>query len=424
MPARSRRAGADAQRCAVDRDLAASARRRRRSRARSRCVPRRQAGEPDDLARAHREADVVDDAGARADRARAERPARPTDRREARESARRAGGRPSRGSSRPAASRARARVSIDRAVAQDRDAIGDPRQLFEPVRDVDEADAALVQVREQREQRSISRSVSAAVGSSMTIMRAWRASALAISMSCCCADRETLGRHVERQRDAEFGEHALRRARGRRLRRERSAGRLDAEHDVLDRAEMRHEVELLIDHADAEPLGRARRRRSCTRVPSISILPASARMRAGEDLHQRRLARAVLADRAQHFAGANSNETPSSARTPGNDFAIPPSRAAARSDRPGRYFASAFVKVPTGTAIFRSARFLPREGIANRVDRLRADLIGMLDRVAVHRAVLDRGARFGRRVVTDDRDLAGQAGRLDRGRARRAPSRR
>jgi len=57
------------------------------------------------------------------------------------------------------------------------------------------------------------------------------------------------------------------------------------------------------------------------------------------------------------------------------------------------------------------------EVVVDRVDRLRADLVGMLDRVAVHRAVADRGARFGVRVVADDDDLAllpGRRNRLDR----------
>ena len=56
-----------------------------------------------------------------------------------------------------------------------------------------------------------------------------------------------------------------------------------------------------------------------------------------------------------------------------------------RSDAEGVTSRPAFVNVPTGTAIFADG-FLPVNEAVDRVDRLGADLIGMLDRIAVHRA--------------------------------------
>ena len=78
--------------------------------------------------------------------------------------------------------------------------------------------------------------------------------------------------------------------------------RLVPEHDVLDRVQRRHEIELLIDHADAQPLGRAGR--VDANDASIDEDPAGiGRLRAGQNLHERRLAGAVLTDQRQHFAG-------------------------------------------------------------------------------------------------------------------------
>src|ERR1700688_4631233 len=67
-----------------------------------------------------------------------------------------------------------------------------------------------------------------------------------------------------------------------------------------------------------------------------------------------------------------------------------------------------FGEGPDGDVDLRRRR-LPAEVIVDRVDGLAADLIGMLDRVAVHRPGLDRRLGFGRRVVADDGDLSTQA---------------
>ena len=151
--------------------------------------------------------------------------------------------------------------------------------------------------------RSISRPVSAAVGSSITMMRACRASAFAISMSCCWPTESRDAGTSSGKLDAEFVEHAFGSRAHRALVDQTAAHRLDAEHDVLGARQLRNEVELLIDHPDAEALGGVRRvdaHRACRRRESS---PSSARLRAGENLHERRFSGAVFADERVHFAG-------------------------------------------------------------------------------------------------------------------------
>src|SRR6202048_2849471 len=111
-----------------------------------------------------------------------------------------------------------------------------------------------------------------------------------------------------------------------------------------------------------------------------------------------------------------SNDTPSSARTPGNVFTMPDMRS---NGAPGA--AAVTLALLAGVGLGEGAarnrylrgRLRAREVVMDRVDRLRADLIGMLDRVAVHRTVRDGRARLGRRVVADHHDLALQARGLD-----------
>ena len=93
--------------------------------------------------------------------------------------------------------------------------------------------------------------------------------------------------------------------------------RLAADEDVGGDVEIVEEVEFLVDEGDAGRDGvvdgqrrRARRRRR-------GSMPALGAVDAAEDLHQRRLAGAVLADEADHLAGRDVQEKPSSATTPG-----------------------------------------------------------------------------------------------------------
>ena len=58
--------------------------------------------------------------------------------------------------------------------------------------------------------------------------------------------------------------------------------------------------------------------------PSNSMAAFVGRIDAGEDFHERRFARAVLADDRQDFAGVDLQvEHPCSACTPGNAFEMP-----------------------------------------------------------------------------------------------------
>ena len=84
---------------------------------------------------------------------------------------------------------------------------------------------------------------------------------------------------------------------------DRPAHRLAAEEDVLRDRPLRQEVELLVDDADAGSLG-------ILRVAEAHFLAGHANrsglgdVRSGEDLHQRRLARAVLAQHRVDLSGA------------------------------------------------------------------------------------------------------------------------
>ena len=86
---------------------------------------------------------------------------------------------------------------------------------------------------------------------------------------------------------------------------EAAAHRLAADEDVLGDRHVRRERELLVDRDDAELLGRMRRSRSATVSPANSIVPASGCCAPAQDLEQRRLAGAVLAEQRVDLAGRN-----------------------------------------------------------------------------------------------------------------------
>jgi hypothetical protein len=78
---------------------------------------------------------------------------------------------------------------------------------------------------------------------------------------------------------------------------------LAAEVDVLGDVAVRQQVELLVDDADAGALGieRVRERDAASEQRDLALVGV---VRAAEDLHQRRLAGAVLADQRVHLADA------------------------------------------------------------------------------------------------------------------------
>ena len=133
------------------------------------------------------------------------------------------------------------------------------------------------------------------------MIRAWRASAFAISTSCCCPTESCDSRNVERQLETEFVEHAFARSRANRAHRRCKPPRVGSAPSAMfcRRGELRHERELLIDHADAEPLGGLRRVDLRPRSPSMRISPVVGAQRAGQNLHQRRFARRRFRRRAR-----------------------------------------------------------------------------------------------------------------------------
>ncbi len=189
-------------------------------------------------------------------------------------------------------------------VAHDRHTIRDARQLFEAVADVDDAHAVRAQLPDDAEQ--------------LVDLRFRQ-----------CRRRLVHDQHVgiERQRLGDF-DHLLRgdsqvRHLGARVELEVQATqqlarllvnllfvkhkgqaqtRLAANEDVLGNGQVGHQVEFLMDHADAQVLG----------GPGVVDLDLFAsdqdparvlRVNAGEDLHQRRFSGAVLPDQRVHFAG-------------------------------------------------------------------------------------------------------------------------
>ena len=202
------------------------------------------------------------------------------------------------------------RVSTTLPVAQHRDPIGEPGQLRQAVRDVHDADArrpCSSPIRPKR--RSASRSARAAVGSSMIKTRASgperRArSPRAAARPCGASPPERRGR--------------ARRPRGRGAPLARSpalapvdaspgALRLEAQGHVLGHGEVREQRGLLVDRArspgDRASSGIGATHHACR--PSTRR-PAVRRVRPRDDLDQRALARAVLADERVDLALAKA----------------------------------------------------------------------------------------------------------------------
>ena len=82
----------------------------------------------------------------------------------------------------------------------------------------------------------------------------------------------------------------------------RPAARLAAEEDVLGDRQVRRQVQLLVDHADAK-VQRGSRVGDLDRLPLEPDLAGVGLVHAGQDLHQRGLAGAVLADQGVDLAG-------------------------------------------------------------------------------------------------------------------------
>ena len=146
------------------------------------------------------------------------------------------------------------------AVAQHGDAVGDHRQLLEPVRDVDHARRRCSRSsRTTRNRLSVSSFDSDAVGSSRIRTRASAPSARAISTSCCCgmlsspASVSGSMRAPTRASSSSRGGGAARQST--RPQRPRA---LEPERDVLRHRQLGEQRGLLIDGRDAERLRASR----------------------------------------------------------------------------------------------------------------------------------------------------------------------
>ncbi len=295
---------ADARGTAVDQDLAAVDRVGAEHGARDLRAPgAHQPGEAEDLALAHAEADVADRRAApQVAHVQRDVAGRRVRRRAAQVLFQRA-------AHHHVDDRGHARVphrhgGYRAAVAHHGDAVGDLLQLVHPVRDVDDAHAVAAQLADDAEQ----------VGDFLRVQGGRR----------LVHDQHP---GVERQRLRDL-HHLLARHRQVGHRRARveievqaleqparvgvqallvqeqaqAAPRLAADVDVLRGAQVPHQVELLVDDADAQRL-RAARAADLGRLAGDLDHARVARMDAGQHLHQRGLARAVLAHERMDLAG-------------------------------------------------------------------------------------------------------------------------
>ena len=151
---------------------------------------------------------------------------------------------------------------------------------------------------------STSASLSAAVGSSMMSTFASNDSALAISTICWRATvSRSTGSAGSSARPSRSNSSCAPPVQGAVVEEDARAALLAADEDVLRDREVGHQVELLVDDADALLLG-------VPRPVEHELVPVHAehagvgRVDAGEQLHERRLAGAVLAHEREHLAEA------------------------------------------------------------------------------------------------------------------------
>ena len=201
--------------------------------------------------------------------------------------------------------RHRARSDIG-AVAQHRDAVGDLEQLVEPMADVDDPDAAAFELADDVEQ---ARDVALGQRGGRLVhdqdarvvrQRAQDLDPLAVADGERADD--LVGGEVV---DLERGEQRLGlRPHGAPVDPAAAGARRMAEEDVLGDGEFGKEQQLLIDGRDPGALGFLGRGEA-RRAPVDQDLAGVRLIDAGDDLDQRRLARAVLAEQRVNLAGAD-----------------------------------------------------------------------------------------------------------------------
>ena len=302
MPRRSRSPGGARRSSRPPTSIVPSPGRRRRRRGRSRCGRCPRARPARRSRRPARRTRFVERRRTR--RARARKHDRRVARRAASASERRgpSSGRASRSTScRRVSSRAGAVFDVP-AVLEHCDVSQSASTSSRHVRDVDDSHAVVAQLARDLSSRSASTRVSAAVGSSITISRASRTSARRISTFCWSATRSVstraAGSMLEADPLGELAEALALLAHGRRRR--RAPARRPGTRCRAPTAPARARA----------PGGSARSRRIASRgernvtgSPSTTISPSSGCDGAGDDLAERRLARAVLADERVDLPG-------------------------------------------------------------------------------------------------------------------------
>ena len=157
-----------------------------------------------------------------------------------------------------------------------------------------------------RKSRSTSSLSSTADGSSMMISRASCDRARAMLTICCAAaDSEPTSRRAGSRggRGGRAAAAAARLATAGRVKPNREL--LVAEEDVVGDGQPVDQVELLVDRGDAQAPWRPAGRRADAGSPRQEMCALVGLVRAGQDLDQRGLAGAVLAEEAVHLAGAD-----------------------------------------------------------------------------------------------------------------------
>jgi hypothetical protein len=195
------------------------------------------------------------------------------------------------------------------AVAHHDHLVGDALHLVELVRDVDESHAVGLELRHQREQALRFR------------WRERRGRLVHDQQPRPAGKRpgdldQLLLRHDELAHlgvgiglQPHLAHHRRRAFAHRRVVEPPAAPLLVAEEDVLRDGQVLGQVELLVDQHDAGGLGGARSR-ELRRAAVDAQLAAGGRLVAGGDLHQRRLARAVLAEQPVDPAGLQRETDP------------------------------------------------------------------------------------------------------------------
>src|SRR5579875_2561130 len=252
-----------------------------------------------------------------------------------------------------------------------------------------------LRVRMSLKSASISRSVSAAVGSSSTRIRARRAIALEISIICCCATESRRAGTSSGRTTPSFASASV--ARSTAALTSRNMPRTGSFPSTMFCTAFRSGTKLNSWYIIPMPSRSASRGPPIvTSSPSISIVPESAGCAPARIF--------MSVDLPAPFS-------PTSACTPGNVLTIPRMRSSGACI----VLVCVSLRELSDGDVDLLGRRLAGEVIVDRVDRQFSDLIGMLNRIAVHLAVLDGGARFGRCIVADHDDLTRQAGGLDRG---------